>query len=563
MLSILLVFLVFATGNSDQDQWVVQLKSGIEPADFAQEHGLVYGGPVSFLPGSGYHIFHASHTNGRARAIQSLRENPTQVQWAELQEKRPRQYTRVLGSRIPDPLYESQWHLHTHPFGVDADYVGNRTGQGITIAIVDDGLQHTHPDLAANYDAPHSWDFNGNDPDPRPESTHDGHGTAAAGVAAAVKDNGHCGRGVAPKAKIVGLRTIADSVTDLTEAQALTHNAIGVVDIFSCSWGPADDGIGMVGPGPIVTASLALYAGSRRGRLGKGTIYVWASGNGRDVGDSCAFDGYAANMFVNAIGAIDHTGKQSWYSEGCAALMAVTPSSGAMKGITTVDLVGSAGYDPGECTATFGGTSSAAPLAAGIIALILEERPEFTWRDVKHVLAKGATPIQVEDPDWHMNGRGYRHSHKYGFGLLKVPTLLDVARRHALVPVDFAAYRSPVVTTSTKATMIPCRYTYEVKDATGISFIEHVTLYLGITHEKRGHIKISMISPEGTVSVLAPERHRDTTANYPLDGWSFMSVRHWGESTVNGNWTLIFEDSNNRTAGRGHFNGFRLGIYGY
>lgn len=558
-LLLLLLFIVLCistqTTKDDHDQWVVHLDTNADPRAFAADHQLDYIGPVAFLD-PGYHIF-SQHKLLRTRAVeQSIKENSL---WAERQVPRQKQYTRVA-----DPLYESQWHLHTHPYGVDADYAGNRTGWGITIAIVDDGLQHTHPDLRANYDGPHSWDFNDNDPDPTPVSTRDGHGTAAAGVAAAVKENGHCGRGVAPKAKLVGLRTIADSVTDLTEAQALTHNAIGVVDIYSCSWGPADDGATMIAPGPIVTQALATYAGIRMmGRLGKGTIYVWAAGNGRDAGDSCAFDGYASSMFVNAIGSIDHTGNQSWYSEGCAALMGVTPSSGAMQGVTTVDLMGTAGYDPGECTATFGGTSASAPMAAGVIALILEERPELTWRDVKHVLAKGSIPVQTDDPDWHMNAAGYRHSHKYGFGLLKVPPLLAAARAHQLVPPAFKGYQSPLVTTSTGATMIPCRYVYEVKDAGDISFIEHVTLFVGISHEHRGSIRLTMTSPEGITSILASPRRHDTSNNYPVGGWSFMSVRHWGETHVNGNWTFVLEDTNPKTSGRGHFNGFRLGVYGY
>ncbi len=557
---VLIALLVLVLGartvsGEEEDQWVVHLDKDTDPNTFARQHHLTYAGPVAFLD-AGFHLF-SGRKSLRTRAVEeSIKENSL---WAERQVPREKQYTRV-----PDPLYDNQWHLHTHPYSIDADHAGNRTGWGVTIAIVDDGLQHAHPDIRANYDGPHSWDFNGGDPDPKPESALDGHGTAAAGVAAAVKENGHCGRGVAPRAKIVGLRTIADSVTDLVEAQALTHNGIGVVDIYSCSWGPVDDGVSMVGPGPIVQQALASYAGQRMmGRLGKGTIYVWASGNGREAGDSCAFDGYASSMFVNAIGAIDHTGNQSWYSEGCAALMAVMPSSGAMKGITTVDLLGSAGYDPSECTATFGGTSAAAPMAAGVMALILEERPDFTWRDVKHVIAKAATPIHTEDPDWHFNVRGYRHSHKYGFGVLKVPPLLAAAKKHKLVPSPFKTYQSPVVTTNTPATMIPCRFSYEVKGASEMSFIEHVTLYVGISHERRGNLVLTMISPEGTSSVLAPQRKRDSTNNYPVGGWSFMSVRHWGESKINGNWTFVLEDTNPRTTGRGHFNGFRLGIYGY
>lgn len=557
MTRLLLICLVLAF-TATAEEWVVQLNKDVDATAFAQQHGLIYKGPVSFMePSDNYHIFTAADGSNRKRTEEALRSDTQQVKWAEVQQKRQKQYTRIA-----DPLYESQWHLHTHPFSVDADHASGRTGLGVTIAIVDDGLEHTHPDIAANYDAPHSWDFNGNDADPRPENIHDGHGTSAAGVAAAVKENGHCGRGVAPKAKIVGLRTIADSVTDLVEGQALSHNGIGVVDIYSCSWGPADDGSTMIEPGPLAEEALALYAGQQRGRFGKGSIYVWASGNGRDAGDTCAFDGYASSIYVNAIGAINHEGNISWYSEGCASLMAVTPSSGMMKGITTVDLMGSAGYDPSECTASFGGTSAAAPMAAGILALVLEERPELTWRDVKHVIAKGSIPVQVNDPDWHMNAAGYKHSHKYGFGLMKVPSMLEAARTHQLVPpMKFVGTNTILL--STLATMIPCNHTHEVKGVTDIHFIEHVKLMVGLSHERRGNVKISLISPSGTVSVLAEERPRDHHANYALQGWTFTSVRHWGESKVNGNWTFVFEDNNNKTKNRGHFNGFKLGIYGY
>ncbi len=538
------------------DQWVIQLQPGIDAVKFAQQNGLVHVGPVTFLKShDNYHIFTA--TSSRKRTEQTLKDNVQEVKWAEVQQKRQKQYTRIA-----DPLYESQWHLHTHPFGIDADYASGKTGAGITVAIVDDGLQHAHPDIAANYDAGHSWDFNGNDADPQPESIHDGHGTSAAGVAAGVKENGHCGRGVAPSAKLVGLRTIADSVTDLTEAQALSHNGIGVVDIYSCSWGPADDGTSMVAPGQLVQQTLALYAGQLRGRLGKGNVYVWASGNGREAGDTCAFDGYASNMFVNAIGAINHLGNVSWYSEGCAALMAVTPSSGAMMGITTIDLMGSAGYDATECTANFGGTSAAAPMAAGILALVLQERPDLTWRDVKHIIAKGSLPVQTTDPDWHMNGAGYKHSHTYGFGLMKVPSLLNAARLHELVP-PMQHFGTDTIVLNTRASMIPYTHVYEVKGVNHIHFIEHVTLLVGVSHERRGNVKISMISPEGTVSVLAESRPRDTHKNYQLGGWTFTSVRHWGETKVNGNWTFVLEDHDAHTRGRGHFNGFQLGIYGY
>ncbi|HKA07424.1 MAG TPA: S8 family serine peptidase, partial [Gemmataceae bacterium] len=76
-----------------------------------------------------------------------------------------------------DPLFPKQWHLRNTGQtggvpGADAHVVGaweNYTGLGSVIGIVDDGLQHSHPDLGPNYDAADSYDFNGNDPDPDPD----------------------------------------------------------------------------------------------------------------------------------------------------------------------------------------------------------------------------------------------------------------------------------------------------------------------------------------------------------------------------------------------------------
>jgi hypothetical protein len=505
-MGVLILSLFTIVCASTTSLWTVQLAPGTDAAAYAAEHGFHYAGKISFLDGN-WHKF-TDINNGNKRTVRDVRLLPHVLQANE-------EVERFQYKRIADPNYEQQWHLHTHGSSVDADLgPTNITGSGIRIAVVDDGVQHEHPDLKANYDPINSYDFNDNDMDPSPTLAVDGHGTAASGVAAAVKENGHCGRGVSPGAKLVGLRLIARPVTDLTEAQALTHNAIGAIDIYSCSWGPEDSGTNMVEPGPLVQAALQQYAGQMRGRLGKGSIYVWASGNGNGNGDSCAFDGYASSPFVNAIGALDHTGKQAWYSEGCSALMAVTPSSGNMQGITTVDLMGSAGYDPGECTSNFGGTSSAAPLAAGIIALMLQQRPDLTWRDVKHVIAKGSVPVDTAHPGWIMNGGGYRHSYQYGFGLMKVPSILLAAQEHKLVPSPMKTYHSHLVTFDSRVGSIPFAFNHTVAES-GIRFIEHVILYVGISHEMRGHITLKLISPHGTESVLATERPLDVTFNYP------------------------------------------------
>lgn len=571
----------FAAPACAQDEWMVHLDTGhISPAQWAAKTGMQYAGSVGFLPG--FFKFRSAATmtrdaHERARAVPG-------TLWAEPQVKRPRMFPRAAASTtttvtpsIPDPLYQQQWHLHDHPWSVQApnhathvqaDREGGE-GANVTIAIVDDGLEYAHPDLRPNYRAAHSWNYNKGPhgaSDCAPVGPESGHGTCAAGVAAAASLNGHCGRGVAPKAGIAGVRLIAEAVTDATEAEGLSHHAMSGVDIYSCSWGPYDDGATLSAPDYMVRYAMAYNAGQLKGRMGRGSIYVWAAGNGRANGDSCAFDGYATSPFAIAIGAVDYNGDQAWYSESCAALMAVAPSNGASgHGITTVDRLGSAGYDAGECTDSFGGTSSAAPLAAGIVALMLEARPELTWRDVKHVIAMSATPLHLNDPDaeWHTNARGYAHSPRFGFGLLVIPRLIAMARAHVLVPPLFKTSQSGM--RPVRDAVIPHTFVYNVSAAQtqGITFIEHVMLTITLTHDKRGHVQITLESPEGTVSEMAPVRPQDDSFFWPSDGFRFMSVRHWGESKVAGPWTIRVTDDFPDTRGRFVWNGFALDITGY
>ena len=74
-----------------------------------------------------------------------------------------------------------------------------------------------------------------------------------------------------------------------------------------------------------------------------------------------------------------------WYSEACSSTLATTYSSGSSgeRKVVTTDL-------HHTCTSTHTGTSASAPLAAGIVALILEVNPDLTWRDVQHITVRYA-----------------------------------------------------------------------------------------------------------------------------------------------------------------------------
>jgi kexin len=405
-----------------------------------------------------------------------------------------KQIKRYFKNGITDPLFPSQWHLNVVGFT-------SYTGRGVNIAIVDDGLQWRHPDLQANYIAGLSYDFNGRDGDPTP-SQEDGHGTSCAGVAAAARNN-ICGRGVAYEASLIGIRLIAAPVYDYQEAEGLSHKR-EKIRIYSSSWGPNDDGMDMVEPGPVLKS--VLKQGFESGR----NIYVWAGGNGRHHSDSSNYDGYANSPYTFAIGAVDYNGNQAYYSESGANLLAVTPSSGAPNhGIVTTDLMGPNGYSPGDCTLSFGGTSSSAPLAAGIIALILDARPDFSTRDVQHVIAKYATRVGSE-----------KHTNEFGFGILKIQPILEGAKTWQKVK-NFK------------------RVIYGSDEP--MSFIEQVLVTITMSHSKRGDIEVSVTSPK-TTSILASKRGDNHSGMFT---WTYKSLRHWGEEYKKGDrWVVSAHPGN-------------------
>jgi subtilisin family serine protease len=551
---------------------------------FAREHHLEYIGPVPFLQDQQYHRF--LDISARARAPTGTvgapvgahlkherlhqRFDPAVVEWYEAQ------VPRVQHKRVPphptDPLYALQWHL-SHIEAKEAWDAGF-TGKGVVVCIVDDGVQYTHADIARNYVAHLSHNFNEGNNDPAPHYG-DFHGTACAGVMGAAANNTHCGCGVAPDVSIAAARLIGGPTTDILEAMALSYGSASGVHIYSSSWGPQDDGRRMVSPGRITLEALANNA--QNGRSGKGSIYVWASGNGGHIGDSCAYDGYASSPYTIAVGAMDSSEHQSFYSEGCAALICVAPSSGASSlgrtaGITTVDvsIPASQGYEAGqECTSRFGGTSSACPTAAGAIALALQANPQLGWRDVQLLIAKTSRVIDASDPGWSTNGRGFRHNQRYGFGVIQARTLATLAHTWTNVGVQSGYSSGHQQVQLHIMESAPTCVAHAFKSGGGggggeaaINFIEHVLIRIGLRHPSRGQLRIRLKSPENVVSILA-DVHGDNHANYPgRDGWLFTSVRHFGERRVNGDWYLCVEDAV-KDGNNGIFDFFELAVFGH
>ena len=131
------------------------------------------------------------------------------------------------------------------------------------------------------------------------------------------------------------------------------------------------------------------------GRNGKGSVVVFSSGN-----ENANFRGvvFPANTNgVIAVGAVDKNGIVSSYSSRGEKLSVVAPSSGSQDDVVSIDRMGSLGYNNGNYTDKFGGTSAACPQVSGVAALVLSVKPNLTAQQVKDIIETTAKRIGVDN----------------------------------------------------------------------------------------------------------------------------------------------------------------------
>lgn len=559
---------------SQTHDWVVALAEGTSATELAASLGADSLAQAPYLTNAYVWEFPPDLT---AQAVSSLLAAATGVEYAF-----PLVPHLLQTWAIPnDTYFADQWHLLNtgQPGlpGVDASVTtawDTVRGSGVQIGIVDDGLQWQHPDLTPNYAAALSFDFNNNDGDPSPEAnnTQDHHGTSVAGVAAARGFNGLGVSGVAPSAEIAGLRLISyfgppsTWPDDLKTAQALSYQN-QTIDVYNNSWGY---GAFLVPRSFDTLALAALRDGVLNGRGGLGNIYVFAAGNSLQDGGDVNFYSVNSSRYVIPVAAVGHDGRQAWYSNPGAALLISAPSNGGTPyaGIVTTDRTGDDGYNAAgtgdgdafpdvDYTGEFGGTSSATPLVAGVVALMLQANPNLTWRDVQHILVETARKNDPTDSDWVQNAAGKWVNHKYGFGLVDATAAVNLARTWTNVaPEEVLA--SPMIQVNQP---IPDNNAVGVSSVatlgTLVGSIEHVEVRVQIQHPAPQDLEIILTSPSGTQSVLANPGGMLFYGDY--SDWVFTSTRHWGESSA-GDWTLTVRDRASGTTGT--LQSWQITVYG-
>lgn len=520
-------------------------------------------------------VFQAAESSGLSLASR-LRQH-SEVLWAEV----------ILGRHLTpkgqpnDPLLPRQWTLKNTGQsggtpGADANvfpvWASGRHGEDVVIAIVDDGVETAHPDLTSRIVPQAGYDYRDQDSEAEPEGSDgagtdgkpaaDSHGTAVAGIAAASGDNGIGVAGVAYSARLVPIRLIGGNTGDDQEAKAMAHR-LDLVQISNNSWGADDDGKTITAPGPLMDA--AFDAALSQGRGGLGTIFVWSGGNGGNEQDNANNDGYANHPGTIAVGALNDLGNRADYSEPGACLVVSAPSGndGARSpGSFTTDLVGERGYNRADVeadipevdyTSTFNGTSAAAPVVSGVVALMLQANAELGWRDVQEILIRSAAMTQPENPGWFTNAAKIRFNHEFGAGRVDAAAAVLLA----LGWQNLGARQSAAVVKSTKdLPVIPDEGVFEGSLSVADELrVEQVTLELVLAHPSRGELDIELISPLGTISHLFVP-HSDTNPNIEH---RFTSVFNWGES-ARGDWKLRIRDTVGGNSGQ--VSNYRLEVFG-
>jgi len=353
----------------------------------------------------------------------------------------------ALAATPDDTFYANQWH---HPMIASAEAWDITTGgENVIIGIVDSGVQTAHPDLMDNL-LP-GFDPANNDTDPNPDSGSfqeaGPHGTCVAGLAAARGNNGLGVTGMCWNCKILPVKIFPSPAG--VQWQQLSMPADGIkwaVDngawVINNSWGP--NGTKFINNCTAVARNQfiddAIAYAKANGRGGLGTITVWAAGNSACNSN---FDPNLLNDDAIVVSALNESEILADYSNYGFEIDVAAPAGGSNTGTTTTDMMGADGYVPGytafsdqNYTPAFNGTSAAAPIVTGAIALMLAAKPDITFDQAVQCIKNAGDKI---DPDgakcplgpWGVQPEPYggvmEHSWCYGFGRLNVKRLIETA----------------------------------------------------------------------------------------------------------------------------------------
>ncbi|KAJ3423585.1 neuroendocrine convertase [Anaeramoeba flamelloides] len=469
-------------------------------------------------------------------------------------------YKPYLKSYQPnDPLFVDQFHLLNtgqfdgiKGFDINVQPVWEKGifGKGINLVIVDDGLFKDHQDIKGNYNPDLSYDYckNTNDPTGYEGDTH---GTACAGMAGASGDDGACGVGIAPGVNLSGRRIICDGISFADLAESLGDEQESVIDISSNSWG--DFGCDVYGCSYTKISRIlkeAILEGTKDGRNGKGIIYTFAAGNEGHYGGNVNHYSVMKMLEVITVAAVSNGGRHPFYSNIGTGILVSTISSGKNLKNRKVYTRTTGRETTTDCDLRFSGTSSATPLLAGGVTLILEANSNLTSWDVQSILIESATFIDppYKDNRWVTNNAGYKFSPHFGFGLFDASKAVQIAENWENLP-QMQTFVTPI---QNKTVDIPDHNKHgvnlhlQIEEEDSLTITGGVILFLSVEHSYIGDLDIKVISPHGSIAYVMDKNFNFDTK---LENHYFAIRTFYGENSK-GEWTLNVRDYEKDDKGR-------------
>ncbi len=448
------------------DQIIAKFKADLSDQDvekILKEEGLRL---VKEYPGnSSMFLLQVTSTAGKNPIkVANLLAQRGEVEWAE-----PNLINRFQKFHTPtDTLFNRQWHLRswTAPDLVQGADVSateaweiTRGSRDIVVALLDDGFDLSHPDFSATDKVVRPKDYVDGDANPFPvTAAGDYHGTPCAGVAIA-EENDQGVVGIAPGCAFMPVRFPIGADDDLL--WEIFHFVGQYADVISCSWGPPP----VYAPLHQMMADKFQELATSGGPRKKGCVIVFASGNynapledlendsfewrhpvyGQVQTTGPILNGYCTHSDIVSVSASTSLNTKAAYSNWGKDISVCAPSNNFHpldpyawvpgRGIWTTDNeeFGDDFTDGSRFTGRFGGTSSAAPLTAGVAALVLSVNPALTARQVKQILQETAVQITDNQADpvlglekgtYDENG----HSEWFGFGKVDAAKAVKHAR---------------------------------------------------------------------------------------------------------------------------------------
>ena len=532
-----------------------------------------------------------------------------------------------------DPLRQYMWHLNntgqkafsTFPgtsgidINVDDVFLDGVTGEGVRIVVSDSGLDLNHDDLHLNLLSNLHKDYSLNSPyfgDPVASSFH---GTAVAGIIAAMGWNNYGIIGVAPESNFVGYQFL-DSPQN---TQILIDQASGDFDVFNYSYGDEiyED-----------TISDASYIAQLRYKtITEDSVFVKAAGNefirldsetGICASHNANFPFENESPFLLVVGSVSADGAKASYSNAGSNLWISAPGGEdgesfgpgiistdlptCFRGLSKAGSNSSNSFEYGhsentkcDYTALMNGTSAATPMVSGVVALMKSANSSLKLRDIKHILANTAVKIdpshssainyygtkhpsqantsvctedlELADHDyeqgWVTNAAGYSFNNFYGFGMVDAKAAVDAAKSYvsslgALVETNPNFTNSSYKRNPSSQAILDNSATGAV-DTMSVSdnlTVESIQIKVQINHARSGEIGIELTSPSNTKSILMNINNsflfeEDSHLNIVLTSHAF-----YGENSV-GDWKLKVIDG--RAGNVGFLNKWDMNILGH